>query len=73
MDVVAMNKILDKFPEPEGNLIAILNEIQNHFQYLPEVELRYISRKLEIPITLIYSLANFYNRFSARICTIFYS
>ena len=64
MDVAAINAILDKFPEKRGNLIGILHEVQNHFRYLPEGELRYISKKTEIPITQIYSIVNFYNRFS---------
>ncbi len=64
MDVQTANKILDKFPDTTGNLIAILHEVQNHFRYLPEAELRYISKKIDVPITQIYSIVNFYNRFS---------
>jgi len=64
MDVTKINAILKKFPEINGNLTAILNEIQNHFHYLPEAELRYISKKTEIPITQIYSTVAFYNRYS---------
>ena len=64
MDVKTVNKILDKFPNTTGNLIAIMHEVQNHFRYLPEAELRYISKKIDVPITQIYSIVNFYNRFS---------
>ncbi|MCP4670593.1 MAG: NAD(P)H-dependent oxidoreductase subunit E [Desulfobacula sp.] len=64
MDLKSVNKILSKFPQERGNLIGILHEVQNHFSYLPEAELRYISKKLDIPITQIYSVVNFYNRFS---------
>jgi len=64
MDVQTVNKILDKFPDATGNLIAILHEVQNHFRYVPEAELRYISKKIDVPITQIYSIVNFYNRFS---------
>ena len=64
MDVATVNSILSKFPEIKGNLIGILHEVQNHFHYLPEEELRYISKKTGIPITQIYSIVNFYNRFS---------
>jgi NADH:ubiquinone oxidoreductase subunit E len=64
MDVQTVNKILDKFPDTKGNLIGILHEVQNHFRYLPEAELRYISKKVNVPITQIYSIVNFYNRFS---------
>jgi NADH:ubiquinone oxidoreductase subunit E len=66
MDVAAIKAILDKFPEINGNLIGILHEVQNHFRYLPERELRYISKKTKIPITQIYSVVSFYNRFSLK-------
>lgn len=64
MDVKTVNAILKRFPDTTGNLIAILHEVQNHFRYLPEAELRYISKKIGVPITEIYSIVNFYNRFS---------
>lgn len=66
MDIPTVDKILGKFPEVNGNLIGILHEVQNHFHYLPEEELRYISKKTRIPITQIYSIINFYNRFSLK-------
>ena len=64
MDVAAVEAILEKYPEVRGNLIGILHEVQNHFHYLPEAELRYVSKRTGIPITQIYSIVNFYNRFS---------
>ncbi|MBW2249223.1 MAG: NAD(P)H-dependent oxidoreductase subunit E [Deltaproteobacteria bacterium] len=66
MDVATIDSILSKFPEIKGSLIGILHEVQNHFHYLPEGELRYISKKTQIPITQIYSIINFYNRFSLK-------
>lgn len=66
MDVAAIDSILSKFPEIKGSLIGILHEVQNHFHYLPEGELRYVSKKTQIPITQIYSIINFYNRFSLK-------
>jgi len=59
-----IDHIISKFPETKGNLIGILHEIQNEFRYLPEEELRYLSEQIDIAITHIYSIANFYNRFS---------
>ena len=66
MDVAAIDAIISKFSEVKGNLIGILHEVQNHFHYLPEEELRYLSKKTDIPITQIYSIVNFYNRFSLK-------
>ncbi len=64
MDIAAVDEILQEFPVVQGNLIGILHEIQNHFHYLPELELRYVSKRTGVPMTQIYSIANFYNRFS---------
>ncbi|HIC84929.1 MAG TPA: NADH-quinone oxidoreductase subunit NuoE [Desulfobacterales bacterium] len=66
MDIETINRILEKFPDEPGNLMGILHEVQNHFRYLPEEELRYISKKRGVPITQIYSIATFYNRFSLK-------
>ena len=64
MEKEKIHYILAKFPEIKGNLIGILHEIQNEFRYLPEEELRYLSEQIDIPMTHIFSIANFYNRFS---------
>ena len=64
MEKEKIDQILLKFPEVNGNLIGILHEIQNEFRYLPEDELRHLSEKTAVPITQIYSIANFYHRFS---------
>ena len=64
MEKTKIDQILAGFPEVKGNLIGILHEIQNTFRYLPEEELRYLSKKTGVPMTRIYSIAHFYNRFS---------
>ncbi len=64
MDVTKIDSILSGFPETESSVIAILHEMQNEYRYLPEEELGYVSKKLRIPLTQIYSIATFYNRFS---------
>jgi NADH:ubiquinone oxidoreductase subunit E len=66
MDVAGVDEILSKFDGVKGNLIGILHEVQNRYSYLPEEELRYISKRTRIPMTQIYSIANFYNRFSLK-------
>ena len=66
MDVMKIESILSKFPQPKGNLIAILHEIQNEYNYLPEEELRYVSKKTGVALSQVYSIATFYNRFSLK-------
>ena len=45
-------------------VIAMLQDIQAEFRYLPEEVLRYLSQSMAMPITKIYSLASFYRAFS---------
>jgi NADH:ubiquinone oxidoreductase subunit E len=59
-----IDQIVSKYSEIKGNLIGILHDIQDYFRYLPEKELRYLSEKINVPATHIYSIANFFNRFS---------
>ena len=55
-----------KVKVPEGALVPILQEINATYNYLPENVLRYISEKLDIPLSLIYRIATFYNAFSLK-------
>jgi len=45
-------------------LLPLLEDINLEFRYLPQNVLRYVSYKLEIPLSHIYNLATFYNVFS---------
>ena len=44
--------------------MPILQDINVAYRYLPENLLKYVSRELEIPASMIYRLATFYNAFS---------
>jgi NADH:ubiquinone oxidoreductase subunit E len=59
-----VDDILQNYPTVTGNLIAILHEIQSHYNYLPEDALRYLAGRTGIPATRIYSIATFYHFFS---------
>lgn len=47
-------------------LIGILEEIQKHYNYLPEKILKEVSSQLEIPMREIYGVATFYKAFSLK-------
>ena len=48
----------------ESSLITILQEVQSHYNYLPEQVLTLLSKKLEVPLSEIFSLVTFYRSFS---------
>lgn len=62
-DAAAVEAILDRHGRASEQIIAILQDLQEKRRYLPEPELRYISRELDIPMTRIYAIATFYKAF----------
>ena len=49
--------------EPE-NIMMILQDITSKYNYLPEVALGYVAKKLNMPKSHIFSVATFYKAFS---------
>jgi NADH-quinone oxidoreductase subunit E len=59
----AVQKILERHGRMASQIIAILQDLQALRQYLPEAELRLISRELDVPLTRLYAIATFYRAF----------
>jgi len=56
--------IIAKYNGKKHYLVAILQDIQEAYRYLPKNVLSYVSKELSIPITKIYEVATFYKAFS---------
>ncbi len=70
-----IERIIKQFKEKEIDIIQVLHQIQNEYNYLPEGVLKYLSRELHIPLSTIYSIATFYAAFSLfprgkHLCTV---
>ena len=48
---------------PESNLIAVLQQVQARFGYLPPEVLKEISQRTKIPLSRIYGVVSFYAQF----------
>jgi NADH-quinone oxidoreductase subunit E len=48
---------------PASNLIAVLQEVQEKFGYLPAPALKEISRRTRIPLSRVYGVLSFYAQF----------
>jgi NADH-quinone oxidoreductase subunit E len=59
----ALTEILDRYRGQRDALITVLEEIQEHYGYLPQRELLYAARELEFPLSQLYGAATFYNLF----------
>ena len=66
MEPKALNRLLKKYDYEESSIIAILQDLQETENYLPEKDLGYISEKLSMPLPRIYRIATFYNAFSLK-------
>ncbi|MCX7710562.1 MAG: NAD(P)H-dependent oxidoreductase subunit E [Clostridia bacterium] len=61
---INVDTILNRYGNKKSSLIAVLQEIQNEYKYLPEDVLEYVSRKMDITPSKIFSVATFYENFS---------
>jgi len=59
-------KIIEKHNEDKGGLIAVLEEIQAEYNYLPEEALRLVSDKTGRSLVDVYGIATFYRSFSLK-------
>ena len=57
-------EIIQKNKDREGPLMAILQQINSAFNYLPENVLRYVSQEVGYPLSHIIHIATFYSSFS---------
>lgn len=64
IDVAAIEAILDRHGQKPSAVIAILQDIQEHYRYLPREVFPYLSKKLGLSEAHIYSVATFYENFS---------
>jgi NADH-quinone oxidoreductase subunit E len=64
IDAATIDGILDRHERAPSSIIAILQDMQEEVNYLPEGALRYVADQLDIPASKVYSLATFYRAFS---------
>jgi NADH:ubiquinone oxidoreductase subunit E len=64
MDLERLDGILAGYDGLPADLIPVLQEIQDNYNYLPKDELKVVAERLNIPLTQIYSVATFYKMFS---------
>ena len=67
MDQEKMKKTIDGIIARHSDkkpIVAILQDIQEEYRYLPKEALFYLSQKIDVSIAKIYSVATFYENFS---------
>ncbi|UCF08524.1 MAG: NAD(P)H-dependent oxidoreductase subunit E [Thermoplasmata archaeon] len=59
-----LDEIIDEYSDDAGPLIPVLQDINQRYNYLPELALRYVSECLEEPLARVFNVATFYTAFS---------
>ncbi len=63
-DMAKIQEIIGRSPQNPGSLIAVLQDIQREFHYLPCEALRATASSLKVPLSKVFSVSTFYNAFS---------
>jgi len=66
MELATIEGIIRQHGAQKGALIAMLQDVQHEFSYLPQDALVHMSRSLGVPLSRAYSLATFYRAFSLK-------
>ena len=61
-----MEKLFSEYKPIKDNLIQMLNEVQEHYGYVPMEAQKELSEFLSIPMAEIYGVVTFYSRFSLK-------
>ena len=59
-----VDEILDRYPKEELSTIAILQDIQEHYHYLPKEIFPYVAKVIGVGEARLYGVATFYENFS---------
>ena len=66
MEEQKVDQIIEKHKSKPSSLIAILQDVQEEYRYLPEEAMIRVVDRLNIPLSRAYSLATFFNAFSLK-------
>ena len=58
------DRIIDRYERLEESLLAILQDFQREFHYVPEEGMRRLSEVMEVPESKIYAMGTFYKALS---------
>ena len=64
MDYQFLDSVLDKYGCDKAKIIAIMQDVQEQYRYLPEKALTYIAEKVGMSESKLYGVATFYGNFS---------
>jgi NADH:ubiquinone oxidoreductase subunit E len=66
MNEERLTEILGNYEADQSTVIAVLQDIQAEFGYLPKDAIHTVSKEMNIPLSRVLSLATFFNAFSLK-------
>ena len=64
IDLKFIDSILEKYDNDKARIIAIMQDVQEKYRYLPQDALEYIAKKVGMSESKLYGVATFYGNFS---------
>ena len=64
VDLKFIDSILEKYDNDKARIIAIMQDVQEEYRYLPQEALEYIAKKVGMSESKLYGVATFYGNFS---------
>ena len=62
----SIDKVIKKYEGKPGEIISVLEDVQETQGYLPQAILEEISEKMHVPLSRLFSMATFYSAFSLK-------
>src|SRR5512136_433799 len=66
ISITELYDLINREAQDDASLIAVLEEIQARYRYLPSEALMLASERLGVPLSQAYSVATFYHAFSLK-------
>lgn len=64
LDLGFLDSVLERHDNDSSKIIAIMQDVQEKYRYLPQEALTYIAKKVKMSETKLYGVATFYGNFS---------
>lgn len=64
LDIGFLDAVLERHDNDSTNIIAIMQDVQEKYRYLPQEALAYIAKKVKMSESKLYGVATFYGNFS---------
>ena len=64
LDTQKISQIINSYTNEQRYILAIMQDIQRHYNYLPREAMEMIAEHVNAPFSRIYSMATFYKAFS---------